>query len=103
MAVYKFAQQIAKDLPVPLFDSPDQPVARDFTFINDVVGGVLATLNHAPTRCGEVYNVGAGQPSTVKAMLDYLQEEMNSSAKIVRKPLNDLMIAHALITWVLPS
>ena len=86
MAVYKFAQQIAKDLPVPWFDSPDQPVVRDFTFINDTVGGVLAALNHTPIRCGEVYNVGAGRPSTLKVMLNYLQEEMNLLAKIVSKP-----------------
>ena len=86
MAVYKFAQRIADDLPVPMFDSP-QPLMRDFTFVNDTVGGVLAALNQAPTRCGEVYNVGTGRPSTLNTMLKYLQEEMNLSAKIVSKPL----------------
>ena len=86
MAVYKFAQRIAEDLPVPMFNS-SQPLMRDFTFVNDTVGGVLAALNHAPTRCGEVYNVGTGRPSTLNTMLKYLQEEMNLSAKIVSKPL----------------
>lgn len=82
MAVYKFAEQIAKGLPVPMFDS-SQPLMRDFTFVNDTVGGVLAALDHTPSRCGEIYNVGTGRPLNLNVMLKYLEEEMNISAKIV--------------------
>ena len=84
MAVYRFAKQIREGLPVPMFKS-SQLLMRDFTFVNDTVGGVLAALGHTPTRCGEVYNVGTGRPSTLNEMLNYLEEELNTSAKIVSK------------------
>ena len=84
MAVYKFAQQISEGLPVSMFNS-SRPLKRDFTFVNDTVGGVLAALNHTPTKCGEVYNVGTGQPLTLNTMLEYLEEELNTPAKIVSK------------------
>lgn len=87
MAVYKFAKQISEDLPVPMFDSP-QPLKRDFTFVNDTVGGVLAALRYTPTRCGEVYNVGTGQPLTLDIMLKHLEEELQTTAKIVSQITN---------------
>ena len=82
MAVYKFAEKITKGLPVPMFDSA-QPLMRDFTFVNDTVGGVLAALDHVPTRCGEIYNIGTGRPLTLNTMLKHLEEELQTSAKIV--------------------
>ena len=82
MAVYRFAKQIREGLLVPMFNS-SRLLMRDFTFVNDTVSGVLAALGHTPTRCGEVYNVGTGRPSTLNEMLKYLEEELNTSAKIV--------------------
>ena len=87
MAVYKFAKQISKGLPVPMFNSP-QPLKRDFTFVNDTVSGVLAALRYTPTRCGEVYNVGTGQPLTLDTMLKHLEEELQTPAKIVSQITN---------------
>ena len=84
MAVYKFASRIIKGLPVPMFNS-SQPLKRDFTFVNDTVGGVLAALRHTPTRCGEVYNVGTGRPLTLDTMLKHLEGELKTPAKIVSR------------------
>ena len=80
--MYKFAKRINEGLPIPMFDSP-QPLKRDFTFVNDTVGGVLAALKYTPTLCGEVYNVGTGRPSTLDTMLKHLEEELKIPAKIV--------------------
>ena len=88
MAVYKFAKQISEGLPVPMFDSP-QPLRRDFTFVNDTVSGVLAALKYTPIRCGEVYNVGTGQPLTLDTMLRHLEEELETPAKIVSQITNE--------------
>ena len=82
MAVYRFAKHMWEGLPIPMFNS-SRLLMRDFTFVNDTVGGVLAALSHTPNKCGEVYNVGTGQPSTLNEMLKYLEEELNTSAKIV--------------------
>ena len=87
MAVYKFAKQISEGLPVTMFDSP-QPLMRDFTFVNDTVGGVLAALRYTPTRCGEVYNVGTGRPLTLDTMLRHLEKELETPAKTVSQVTN---------------
>ncbi len=51
-------KRIVSDGPVVLYQSDAGPVRRDFTFISDVVDGVLRTLDYVPSRCGKVYNSG---------------------------------------------
>ena len=44
----------------------------------------MAALNHTPNKCGEVYNIGSGDPSPLATMLSLLEELLNKSAIIVR-------------------
>ena len=50
------------------------------------MSGVLAAMDYTPTRCGEAYNLGYGQPLVVESMLDYLQKELDKKAVIVSLP-----------------
>lgn len=86
MAVYKFTERIANGRPVPVFNS-SRPLLRDFTFVNDTVGGVLVALDHTPSCCGEVYNVGSGRPLTLDRMLELLEQELKLPAKIVSQTM----------------
>lgn len=63
--------------------SPDHKLKRDFTYVEDIVSGVLAAMDYTPTRCGEAYNLGYGQPLVVESMLEYLQKELDKKALIV--------------------
>ena len=84
MAAYKFAENIVTGKPVPLFETgPDEQLMRDFTYVEDIVSGVLSALDRVPERCGEAFNLGYGQPLVVEEMLDYLQQELNMTAIIV--------------------
>lgn len=54
MAMHKFMELIANGQPVPMFG--DGSTARDYTYIDDIVAGVIATLD---TPNGfQVYNLG---------------------------------------------
>ena len=84
MAAYKFAESIVTGRPVPLFEAgPGQQLMRDFTYVDDIVSGVLSALDRVPERCGEAFNLGYGQPLVVEEMLDYLQIELDTTAIIV--------------------
>ena len=104
MAVYKFTDRITNHRPVPVFNS-SKPLLRDFTFINDTVNGVLAALNHTPSCCDEVYNVGSGRPLTLDTLLEYLELELNSTAEIVSPTMMDKSNYHLclLITGITSS
>lgn len=85
MATYKFAESIVTGMPVPLFEAgAGQQLKRDFTYVKDIVSGVLAALDYTPLRCGEAYNLGYGQPLVVEEMLAYLEQELATPAIIVR-------------------
>lgn len=84
MAAYKFAEKIVTGMPLTLFEAgPGQQLKRDFTYIDDIVSGVLSALDHVPNRCGEAFNLGYGQPRVVEEMLEYLQQELDIPAIIV--------------------
>lgn len=66
------------------FTSGDpQGLGRDFTYIDDVIDGILASLDYQPSECGERFNLGFGNPVSVPAMVDLLQKELDVPAKVV--------------------
>ncbi|CAI8046779.1 UDP-glucuronate 4-epimerase 4 [Geodia barretti] len=101
MAAYKFAECIVTGMPVPLFEAgPGEQLKRDFTYIDDIVSGVLSALERTPERCGEAYNLGFGEPLIVEDMLHYLEKELATTAVIDRQPLppSDMILTFADIT-----
>lgn len=101
MAAYKFAESIVTGMPVPLYEAGGgQQLKRDFTYIADIVSGVLSALDRTPVRCAESYNLGYGQPLVVEDMLEYLQKELDTQAIIERQPLppSDMLLTFADIS-----
>jgi len=58
-------------------------MARDFTYIDDVISGVVAAMKYEPTQCGQVFNIGRGSPAVVEHMIAILEAELNVTARIV--------------------
>ena len=54
MAIHKFAQLILQGRPVPMFG--DGSMRRDFTYVGDIVDGVVRSLDRAQ-GC-RIYNLG---------------------------------------------
>lgn len=59
-------------------------MARDFTYIDDVVGGIESAVIYRPAACGEVFNLGFGRPVNVLDMIKIIEKELGLEAKIVR-------------------
>ena len=60
MAIAKFTDLLARGKTVPLFG--DGQTRRDYTYIDDIVDGVLAALDLAPGF--EIFNLGGSQTTT---------------------------------------
>lgn len=87
MAVYRFAQSIHNKGKVFLSVNPGsthQPILRDFTYIDDIVKGIVSTMGYCPHRCGEVYNLGNGHPVSLDEVIRLLEGELGMKADVVR-------------------
>ena len=84
MFYYSATQKLAADKTILIFNSGD--MKRDFTYIDDIVEGVLRVMQGAPEkRTGEdglplppyaVYNIGGGTPENLLDYVSTLQEEL---------------------------
>jgi len=83
MALYSFAQAIAKGDPIEVFNHGK--MQRDFTYVDDIVQGSIAAIDsHIPC---EVFNLGSGALVELKESIQYLEEFLGKKANIVYKPM----------------
>ena len=96
MAIYLFADAITKDQPIQVFNQGE--LSRDFTYIDDIILGVSATLaNDLPDgKCYGVYNIGNAQP--VK-LLDFIEALEQSLGKTAQKEMQSMQPGDVYQTW----
>ncbi|HKX26495.1 MAG TPA: GDP-mannose 4,6-dehydratase [Blastocatellia bacterium] len=94
LAIHKFARMIMDKRPLPVYG--DGSLERDFTYIDDILQGVLAAIDYEATRF-EVINLGESRPVTVNRMIEALEQALGEKARIERHPLQpgDLLRTHA--------
>jgi UDP-glucuronate 4-epimerase len=87
MAIHKFANLIWAGKPVPFFG--DGTSARDYTFVDDIVDGVVASID----RCGQpgvplhrVYNLGGSRTTTLSRLIELLEAGLGKRAVLDRQP-----------------
>jgi UDP-glucuronate 4-epimerase len=89
MAVWSFTEAIFADRPIPLFNNGD--MRRDFTFIDDIVAGIMAVIDHprqvvpgsAPHR---VYNIGGSRSEDIRRLISLLENAIGRQARRVTLP-----------------
>jgi UDP-glucuronate 4-epimerase len=81
MAIHKFARLILDRAPLPLYG--DGSTARDYTYIDDILDGVMAALDRSSTPGRHaVYNLGGSQTTTLKRLVELLEASLGQRAKI---------------------
>ena len=83
MTPYLFTQAISLGREITLYD--DGRPQRDFTFIEDIIGGVLATLD-ADLQY-EIINLGNSQPVVMRDFVTIIEDLLSRQAEIVSPPL----------------
>eukprot|EP00048_Salpingoeca_helianthica_P017821 m.239166 g.239166 ORF g.239166 m.239166 type:complete len:1465 (-) comp22368_c0_seq1:77-4471(-) len=77
MAVAAFAESILAGKPVSIFEGN---MTRDFTYIDDVIDGIVAALNPFPAPRFRVFNLGGQQVSSLQALVALLEKELGRTA-----------------------
>jgi len=97
LAIHKFARMIASRSPIPVYG--DGSAERDFTYIDDILQGMMAAIEYEATPF-EIINLGESQTVTVNRMIELLEEALGRKAVIERRPPQpgDLPLTHADIT-----
>ncbi|KAL3536964.1 hypothetical protein ACH5RR_000330 [Cinchona calisaya] len=113
MAYFFFTKDILKGKAIQIFEAPNHgTVARDFTYIDDIVKGCLAALDTAEKSTGSggkkkgsaqlrVYNLGNTSPVPVSDLVSILERLLKVKAKrtIMKLPRNgDVQFTHANIS-----
>ena len=83
LAIHKFTRLISRGEPVPFFG--DGSTSRDYTFVEDIVAGILAALDHCERY--RIYNLGGSDPITLKQLVDGIQQAVGKTAIIDRRPM----------------
>jgi UDP-glucuronate 4-epimerase len=101
MALFKFTRGILNDEPIPIYNRGQ--MVRDFTYVDDVVEGVLRVLDrpatpdegwngndpdpatsHAPYR---IYNIGNDRPVLLLDYIAALERTLGKKAKLDLQPM----------------
>jgi UDP-glucuronate 4-epimerase len=100
MAIHKFARLLLDGRPLPFFG--DGTSARDYTYIDDIIDGVVAAID-ACGRAGavhRVYNLGGTRITTLARLVELLEAGLGRRALLDRQPdqPGDVPITYADIT-----
>lgn len=80
MAIAKFTKRVLEDQTITLFG--DGKSARDYTFIDDIVNGVVAAIERAPQLGGEIFNLGNSQTVELKHLIEVIESATGKTAHI---------------------
>jgi UDP-glucuronate 4-epimerase len=89
MAMWLFTDAILADRPIKVFNHGK--MQRDFTFIDDIVAGVIAALDNPPpddsaAKAGgsvsphRLYNIGNNQPEELETLISVLEDTLGKKA-----------------------
>jgi UDP-glucuronate 4-epimerase len=97
LAIHKFARLISSNRPVPVFG--DGTAERDFTYIDDILQGVMAAVDYDATPF-EIINLGESHTITVNRLIELLETALGQKAVIDRQPAQpgDMPRTHADIS-----
>ncbi|HLF83567.1 MAG TPA: NAD-dependent epimerase/dehydratase family protein, partial [Blastocatellia bacterium] len=84
LAIHKFARLISQGQPIPIFG--DGSTQRDYTYIDDVIAGVVAAMRYDQSQF-EVINLGESQTVELRRLVELLEQALGKQAIIDNRPL----------------
>lgn len=86
MAYFGFTQKILRGEPIEVYG--EGRMARDFTFVDDIVDGILGVADH-PAAAGDarIFNIGDSRPVALMDMIATLEQALGHEAVKVMRPM----------------
>ena len=83
LAIHSFTRAITEGRPIQQFG--DGTTRRDYTYIDDIVQGMLACFDYEGPRC-DVFNLGESQTTTLNALIESIEAALGRKAIIEKLP-----------------
>jgi len=98
MAITRFMRAALAGRPVTIFG--DGSMRRDFTYVDDIVRGVLAALDASAPPGFRAYNLGSGAPIDLRGLVEAIGAAAGVALQVERAPvpLGDVDATFADIT-----
>lgn len=91
MSLYRFTKNIIANEPIDVFNDGNH--RRDFTYIDDIVQGLIATVKLVPSRISnesdkltlppyQIFNIGNSRPVELLEMIKILEDTLGRKAKL---------------------
>jgi UDP-glucuronate 4-epimerase len=86
LAIHKFTALIESGKPIPVYG--DGSMGRDYTYVDDIVAGVIASLDYVPPSKPpfEIFNLGNSHPVRLTELIAQLEAATGKRAKQDRLP-----------------
>jgi UDP-glucuronate 4-epimerase len=65
----------------------DGHTSRDYTFVADIVQGVLSAYDAIPAHGYRVWNLGSDRPTTLTDLISTISATVGKPAQIIHKPM----------------
>ena len=92
MSIFRFIKWIDEGVPIQMFGDGSQ--SRDFTYVDDIARGTIASVRDVGY---EIINLGGGRnPVSLNTIISKLEEFLGKKAKIDYKPFH---VADLMETW----
>jgi UDP-glucuronate 4-epimerase len=94
MAITLFTRKVLAGEPITVFG--DGSMRRDFTHVDDIVRGVVDSLDHAPAGF-RAYNLGSGAPVDLQTLVQAIADAAGRTPVLERapRPLGDVDATYA--------
>jgi UDP-glucuronate 4-epimerase len=86
LAIHKFTRLLELGKPIPVYG--DGSMGRDYTYVDDIVAGIVAALEYAPEPAlpFEVFNLGNCRPVRLAELIALLESATGKKARQDRLP-----------------
>ena len=83
LAISKFTRLIADDQPIERYG--DRSTARDYTYVEDIVQGVMGALQY-DQKMFDIFNLGGSETVTLNELIEAVETALDKKATINQQP-----------------
>ncbi|WP_300673787.1 GDP-mannose 4,6-dehydratase [Soonwooa sp.] len=87
LAIHKFTKLISEEKELPFYG--DGSTARDYTYIDDIIDGILKSISYLENNNNvyEILNLGESEVINLNEMLSTIESEMSQKAHLKKLPM----------------
>jgi UDP-glucuronate 4-epimerase len=94
MAPFLFADAISKGKPIQVFNKGN--MQRDFTYIDDIVEGIVKVFETSFEEKYNIFNIGNSSPIKLLNFIECLEKALNKKAEMI---MREMQPGDVIATW----